>query len=123
MPDEILWQDWLVSEGVVRSGGGDGGDGGDGYFNRDCPPGADVYDIYGSIQPQAAATNTGGASSSGRTLAPIEDVLAGILAATHAMPSWRACEMENSSWEGTAEENIHKYVSSFGVEGDPGAYP
>jgi len=32
------------------------------------------------------------------------------------MPSWKACQMDGTSWAGTAEENIQKYVSSIGVE-------
>ena len=40
VPDEIPWQDWLVSKGVVRS---------DGYFNRECPP-LDA-DIPSGIEP------------------------------------------------------------------------
>jgi hypothetical protein len=32
------------------------------------------------------------------------------------MPSWKACQVEGTSWTGTAQENIQKYVSSIGVE-------
>jgi len=39
-----------------------------------------------------------------------------ILTVTRAMPSWKACQLENTSWKGTAEENIQKYVSLIGVE-------
>jgi len=46
------------------------------------------------------------------------DVIADILAATRAMPSWKACQMEGTGWTGTAEENIQKYVSSIGVQDD-----
>jgi hypothetical protein len=55
-------------------------------------------------------------SSGTRKLELNADVIADILAATHAMPSWKACQMENTSWSGTADENIQKYVSSIGVE-------
>ena len=61
--------------------------------------------------------NTGGASeSSSYGLPPIKNVLAEVLAPTCAMPSWQACEMENTSWDGTTEENVRKYVSSVGEE-------
>lgn len=42
-----------------------------------------------------------------------------ILAATRAMPSWKACQMEGASWSGTTEENIEKCVSTIGVEEPP----
>lgn len=46
------------------------------------------------------------------------DVVGDILAATYAMPSWKACQMEGTRWTGTGEENIKKYVSSIGVQDD-----
>jgi hypothetical protein len=58
--------------------------------------------------------NTSGGESSGsgtRHLELNEKVIADILAATHAMPSWKECEMEGTSWTGTAEENKQKYLS------------
>lgn len=39
-------------------------------------------------------------------------VIADILAATHAMPSWEACQMENTNWSGTTDE----YILSIGIE-------
>jgi hypothetical protein len=42
------------------------------------------------------------------------DVVAEILAATRAMPSWKACELDNMSWDGTAEENTKKYLDKSG---------
>ncbi|KAF8338519.1 hypothetical protein F5887DRAFT_982643 [Amanita rubescens] len=56
------------------------------------------------------------ASSSQHTLALNADVIADILAATRAMPSWKACQVEGTDWTGTAEENIQKYISSIGVQ-------
>jgi hypothetical protein len=64
---------------------------------------------------QSTTTRAGGPSSD-RTLVLNADVIAEILAATRAMPSWKACVMEGTSWTGTAEENIQKYVSSLGVQ-------
>jgi hypothetical protein len=37
-----------------------------------------------------------------------EKVIADTLAARHAMPSWKACELEGTSWTGTVEKNIEK---------------
>jgi hypothetical protein len=56
------------------------------------------------------------ASSGQRTVALNADVIADILAATRAVPSWKARQIEGTSWTGTAEENIKKYVSSIGVQ-------
>ncbi|KAI0298214.1 hypothetical protein BC826DRAFT_1103150 [Russula brevipes] len=60
--------------------------------------------------------NVGGSSSGGRALELNENVIADILAATCAMPAWKACEMEGTGWTGTAAENIEKYVSSIGIQ-------
>ena len=53
-----------------------------------------------------------------RKVALNEDVIKEILATTDAMPSWKACEIEGTSWEGTREENIKKYMSTIGIEKD-----
>jgi hypothetical protein len=47
-----------------------------------------------------------GASSSQGTLALDAEVIADILAVTLAMPSWKACQVEGTSWIGTAEGNM-----------------
>ncbi|THU80529.1 hypothetical protein K435DRAFT_831981 [Dendrothele bispora CBS 962.96] len=39
-----------------------------------------------------------------------------ILAATPASPSWKARQAEGTSWNGTTEENVQKYISSIGIE-------
>lgn len=59
------------------------------------------------VQAQLMSTITGNTASStaGRTLALNEDVISTILAATHAMPPWKARQMEGASWTGTVEEN------------------
>ncbi|KIY52854.1 hypothetical protein FISHEDRAFT_23499, partial [Fistulina hepatica ATCC 64428] len=101
--DGNLWQDWILSDGVF--------DNALGSFNRDGPPPSGNNDVY--KQPllgfQPPTTGAGGPSSGRRTVALNEDVIADILAATHAMPSWKACQMEGTSWAGTAEENVQKY--------------
>jgi len=66
---------------------------------------------------QAKRSTTGASASQTRKLGLNANVIADILTATRAMPSWKACQLENTSWKGTAEENIQKYVSSIGVEG------
>jgi len=35
--------------------------------------------------------------------------IADILAATYSLPSWKACVVDGTSWNGTAEENIQRY--------------
>ena len=47
------------------------------------------------------------------------DVIAEILATTCSLPTWKACELENASWDDTAEENTKKYLdnSGGGLEG------
>ncbi|CAA7260764.1 unnamed protein product [Cyclocybe aegerita] len=110
MPDIISWQDWILSGGVLNSVSDS--------FRRDLPPGDDVDDVQPlpQLQSTMSAGNTGSESSGGHTLALNEDVIAQILEATWASPSWKACQMEGTSWDGTAEENMQKYVSSIGVE-------
>jgi hypothetical protein len=103
VPNDILWQDWILSEQVFD----DASD----SFKNDPPPGNDIYE---PAQLQLPSQPT--ASSSQRTLALNADVIADILAATRAMPSWKACQIEGTGWTGTAEENIQKYISSIGVQ-------
>ncbi|KAI0252307.1 hypothetical protein BJV78DRAFT_1124842 [Lactifluus subvellereus] len=110
MPDEVPWQDWISSDGVIDSASGS--------FKRDKRRGNPNNNTSSQQQPQSQPTtmSAGGASSGGRKVELNADVIADILAATHAMPSWKACQMEGTSWAGTAEENIQTYVSSIGVE-------
>ena len=69
------------------------------------------------LQFQPATTSAGGPSSGERTLELNASVVADILAATRASASWKACVEEGtSSWTGTTEENIQKYVSSTGMQ-------
>ncbi|CAA7260775.1 unnamed protein product [Cyclocybe aegerita] len=112
MPDIISWQDWILSGGVYDSVSDS--------FRRDPPSRNDVDDVQPlpQLQSTMSAGNTGSESSGGHTLALNEDVISQILEATWASPSWKACQMEGTSWDGTAEENIQNYVSSIGVE-DP----
>jgi len=108
IPSVIRWQDWVLSSGVLDTDSNS--------FIRKDPSDNDDNEPIPQDQPMTPIV--GGTSSGGRTLALNADVIAEILAATYASPSWRACEMEGTSWDGTAEENIQKYVSSIGVEGN-----
>jgi hypothetical protein len=114
MPDDVPWQDWIVSRGVL--------DNVSGSFKRDSPPynrhNHDAFSAASQLQLPYTMTNTGDVPSGGRKLALNADVIADILAVTHAMPSWKACQMEGTSWSGTAEENIEKYKSSIGTAED-----
>jgi hypothetical protein len=107
IPNDTLWQNWIESDGVY--------DPVSHSFKRDGPPmPADNGHSSITALPQfpTATTNTGGASSNKHSVLPLNaDVIADILAATRAMPSWKACEEEGTTtWTGTAEENIHKYT-------------
>ncbi|KAL5531711.1 hypothetical protein ACEPAG_4588 [Sanghuangporus baumii] len=63
-----------------------------------------------------ATLGTGDTPPGRRRITLNADVIAEILAATRASPSWKACQMEGTSWDGTAEGNIQEYVSSIGVQ-------
>lgn len=143
VPDEILWQDWLSEDNLLlvhpnptnnffrrdpqapsdddKNGDDDnGGSNGNGGGNG----GADTDDTKKNRHnlPRRRGRSAGklgtmaGTSSGTRKLELNAGVIADILAATHAMPSWKACQIENTSWKGTADENIQRYVSSIGVE-------
>ena len=105
VPDDIPWQDWILSDQVF--------DNASDSFKRDRPP---PNRNRRPAQAQLPSHPTTTASSSQRTLALNADVIADILAATRAMPSWKACQVEGTSWTGTAEENMQKYVSSIGAQ-------
>jgi len=109
IPSNIAWQDWISLGGVF--------DDVTSSFKRNEPSRNSNNSVTAQSQPQfpPPTTNTGGTSPGGRTLTLNEDVISDILAATHAMPSWKACQVEGTSWSGTAEENIETYVSSIGV--------
>jgi hypothetical protein len=107
--DPAPWQDWILSDGVI--------DNASGSFKRDSPPDDGNDRTFAEPQLPSGFTtmNVGGSSSGERAVELNENVIADILAATRAMPAWKACEMEGTSWTGTAAENIEKYVS-IGVQ-------
>jgi hypothetical protein len=107
LPVELAFADWIDSDDLwdyEKDG-----------FKRQKPP------RRGKLPPrrkptQAQSSTAGASASHTRKLGLNANVIADILTATRAMPSWKACQWENTSWKGTAEENIQKYVSSIGVE-------
>jgi hypothetical protein len=109
IPNDLSWQDWISRDGVF--------DDVSGSFIRGRPQEKGNDNSGGSAQTRLPTTSAGGGSSVGLTLELNSDVVADILSIPRAMPSWKACQMEGTSWIGTAEENIQKYVSSVGVEG------
>jgi hypothetical protein len=108
--DGTPFQDWIL-RGVFNHASGS--------FNRDSPPvghRGNHDSRQSELRIQPTAESAGAASSGGHALVLNNDVVAEILAATRAMPSWRACVMEGTSWTGTAEENIEKYASLTGTQ-------
>ncbi|EIM91736.1 uncharacterized protein STEHIDRAFT_47689 [Stereum hirsutum FP-91666 SS1] len=110
-PDEILWQDWITSSGVLRP------DPSEGLFIREGPPQRPPRPPPPPPQQQQQSSTQAGDASELPAQAPIlgigNDTIAAILGATRAMPSWRASQMEGTSWDGTAEENRAKYMALF----------
>jgi hypothetical protein len=47
---------------------------------------------------------------------PTADLVDELMAYQRTMPSWKALQGEAMGWEGTAEENMKKYVENIGVE-------
>ncbi|KAK7038716.1 hypothetical protein VNI00_010600 [Paramarasmius palmivorus] len=116
MPTSVQWQDWITSSGVLNSSGSTT------LFRRDRPDSGNDNDNYNSPpqfqqQPQPQSQSQTTPSGTGHApLASLNDSIYGILAATRSMPSWKACQMENSSWAGTADENIQKYITLIGEQ-------
>ena len=108
--NEIFRRNPPSDDGDENGGGGNGG-GGNGGGSNGGDGGADTDDANNNQRGTMAGTSSGT-----RKLELNAGVIADILAATHAMPSWKACQMENTSWSGTADENIRRYVFSIGVE-------
>ncbi|KAH9037821.1 hypothetical protein EDB85DRAFT_2196833 [Lactarius pseudohatsudake] len=104
VPNGNAFQDWIVADGVFddisRS------------FKRDFPDSGNSSVATLSQFPHVA-TNTGPGV---HTLELNANIINEILTATRAMPSWKACAVEGTSWDGTANENIEKYISSIGVD-------
>jgi len=59
-----------------------------------------------TLSAEADKNNRGGTVRIGP---PYAATFERILAVSREMPSWKACIIEGTSWEGSAEENIAKY--------------
>lgn len=108
IPNDIAWQDWILSEGLFN--------GDSSSFKREPLPRNHSSSVTAHPQLPPTTANTDGTSSGGRTLALNAEVIGDILAATRAMPPWKAFQIEGTSWTGTARENIQTYITSIGVE-------
>ncbi|GJJ06172.1 hypothetical protein Clacol_000361 [Clathrus columnatus] len=104
---DASFQEWIVTDSLF--------DDSTGTFDRDGPP---LRPRRVRAPNQLLTTNPAEGSSGDRRLALNQDVIQDILAATRSMPSWRACEIEGTSWNGTAEENIQKYTSIIRMQQD-----
>jgi hypothetical protein len=105
-PTVEITSDWIVNDSVVNEV-----DGQPFSFKRErkapAPP----------ILPRALpATDAPPSGSRSVIMPPTADVVEEILAYQRTMPSWKAMQQENMGWEGTAEDNIKKYVENVGVE-------
>jgi hypothetical protein len=96
----------LTNEIFKRDPASDGGGGGNGGASTDDANESD-NDINGRGLPRRSARvccarqpGTLASTASGtRKLELNADVIADILAATHALPSWKASQKENTSWQ------------------------
>ncbi|KAF9458123.1 hypothetical protein BDZ94DRAFT_1174250 [Collybia nuda] len=107
IPENILWQDWITAGGFCNEATS--------TLKRDAPLGQEAPS---QLQQFNTTVDTGGVPSSGLQLTSKDEVIAEIFAATRASPSWKACQIEGTSWAGTAEENTEKYISEIGVSDD-----
>ncbi|EPQ54362.1 hypothetical protein GLOTRDRAFT_43899 [Gloeophyllum trabeum ATCC 11539] len=102
LAEAIGWQDWVTADALFDTATG--------TIKRDP-------DVGRTTLPHLQGEPLGQPSSG---LAPLDSgTIADILIATRTMPAWKACQIEGTNWEGTAQENIQKYVSSIGTEERP----
>ncbi|EIM91915.1 uncharacterized protein STEHIDRAFT_151270 [Stereum hirsutum FP-91666 SS1] len=107
-PDEIQWQDWITSLGILNA------DSTHGFFDSNSPSPAPATSSTPPQQPQMQQGDTS-VLSDGPVLGLDSATIYKILAATRESASWKACVMEGTSWDGTADENREKYQALFGV--------
>jgi hypothetical protein len=99
----------MIKKGVVNEK-----DDGSFSFNHEAPtsdpPAGQPLKVQMSPATQVASTS--------RTVItpPTADLVEELMAVQHTMPSWKALQREAMGWEGTAEENMKKYVKNIGVE-------
>lgn len=113
LPSDIPWQDWITTEGVF--------DESTGRFKTErppVPPGGDAssFDVPTLFQLPFGNTPGSASQAEGNTvsLALDQNAINDILAATRASLSWKTCQIEGTSWDGTTEENIKKYKEIMG---------
>ena len=124
------FQDWIVNDGVVNEE-----DGRSFSFKRKASTSSPAGQSS-NVQAPTQATQTSGpaavqslnvqtlpatqvASTSGPSnviMPPTADLVEELMAFQHTMPSWKAWQKETMGWEGTAEENVKKYIENIGVE-------
>jgi hypothetical protein len=93
IPETIQFQDW-ISEDSKRSTTGSNDIGNQGPANIAVP----------------GNSSAGGSAPFLKPLPPLnQQTIEDILTATRESASWKACVLEGTSWNGTAEENTEKY--------------
>jgi len=108
MPDDIAWQDWVLSSGLFNHD--------EGTFRREGEGNSRIAGPQVDGLPMMPLRDDDTSGDGKHPLALNADVIGKIPEATRAMPSWRAREVEGMTWSGTAQENIDKYVSCIGTE-------
>ncbi|KAF5367420.1 hypothetical protein D9758_003614 [Tetrapyrgos nigripes] len=101
LPSDFQWADWIpqtAENDIDRS-----------PLPPSSPPNNPPHE-------DSAGETGGGYDSTGsatgetrRFLTFDEHTIQGILQAQRNLPTWKACIIENTSWKGSAEENIEKY--------------
>ncbi|KAI9462245.1 hypothetical protein HD554DRAFT_2196012 [Boletus coccyginus] len=107
IPDDITWQDWIISDGLLSDKKG--------TFHREPQKGNRNTQITDLHMTPITRGGTPGPSGGKRTLALTSNTIHEILEATRSMPSWKECQKEGMSWNGTADENVERYISCIGV--------
>jgi len=100
-PDDIPtispFQDWMTIDDDVTSTTGSIND----------IPNFSAGNKAASVEPE---NYSGGPGPGMMSLPPLNDqTIQAILTASRESVSWKACMLEGTSWDGTAEENIEKY--------------
>jgi hypothetical protein len=101
------WQDWLINRAVVNEG-----ENGSFSLNRDAPARVPGHAARRSMRLQ----NTSTAGPQNSISPPTDAIVNELLTFQHSMPSWKALVRGSISWEGTADENVLKYVENVGIE-------
>ncbi|THU91593.1 hypothetical protein K435DRAFT_727062 [Dendrothele bispora CBS 962.96] len=114
LPQDIQWAQWITIDGNgnIQRGG---------QLPQappsQAPPSPAPEEGADSDGPESEGTDdSGGAGREGgmMELTLDQNTIEQIVRASRAQPSWKACMVEGSSWEGSAEENIAKYKATIG---------